>query len=244
MGTFNTKSSIETTTTDSISSYPIEGKGAKNYAVDLLKQMRKSSVLPLNTYKEIVRFFISEFNDLPYLSQENELIKAKCRYGNPERTVAKLKEHDNIVLPLLTISQDTVIETSDREKFGALIMQTSYWDEEKQRAIRVVSYADRPITINYKINIWTKYMEDMDQLAQQVRLAFTPSLQLYTPVTKSSQAFLVSESNNYAFALADKEDRVIRKTFTTSVETYIRSPKYMITSTGKVEELKIQLDIS
>ena len=84
----------------------------------------------------------------------------------------------------------------------------------------------------------------MDQLAQQIRLSFAPSLQLFTAVTQDSQAFLVSESNNYSFSLADKEDRIIRKTFTVSIETYIRSPKYLVTSTGKIEKLVITTDIS
>lgn len=244
MGTFKSIDITESITTDPISSHVREGKGGKNYAIELLRRMHKKSVLPLNSYKEIVRFFIHEFNDLPYLNQENELIKVKCRYGNPERTVAKLKDHDNIILPLLTVSQDSVQESSQREKFGSLLIESTHWDEAKQRAVRVISYADRPVTVQYKINVWTKYMEDMDQLAQQIRMSFKPSLQLFTEFTQNSQAFLASETNNYSFSLGDKEDRIIRKTFTISVETYIRSPRYVITSTGEIEELKIEVDIS
>jgi hypothetical protein len=123
-----------------------------------------------------------------------------------------------------------------------LIQRTS-WNEETQRAERIVSFCDRPVTLQYNLNIWCKYMEDLDQLAQQVRLAFNPSIPLTTEFSKDSQAFLAQEANNYSFALADREDRILQKTFTISVETYIKSPQYKITSTGKIEEVNAEITV-
>ena len=95
------------------------------------------------------------------------------------------------------------------------------------------------MTIQYNINVWAKYIEDMDQLSQQVRLRFNPSIQLKTKFSRDSKVFLASETNNFSFSLGDREDRLIRKTFTASVETYVRSPKYKVTSTGQIEEVKL-----
>ena len=110
--------------------------------------------------------------------------------------------------------------------------------------MRIVSLADRPVTIQYNINIWTKYMEDMDQLSQQVRAEFNPSIQLNTNFSKDSKVFLSAETNNYSFSVADKEDRIIRKTFVVSVETYIKNPDYLITSSGKIEEFNLDTELS
>ena len=110
--------------------------------------------------------------------------------------------------------------------------------------MRIVSLIDRPVTIQYNLNIWCKYMEDMDQLSQKVRAAFNPSIELNTNFSKDSKIFLASETNNYSFAVADKEDRIIRKSFTLSVETYIKSPEYLITSTGQIEDFKIDAELS
>tara|TARA_R110002020_G_scaffold163895_2_gene350089 strand:+ start:2970 stop:3692 length:723 start_codon:yes stop_codon:yes gene_type:complete len=216
----------------------------QEYLLDLIDQMNKRMVIPINGYKELVRFLINEFNDLPYLNHELETIQVKCRYGNPERTVAKLKEHDNLILPLITVSQDSIVEDDKRRRFYPVIMNNTYWNPETQRAERIISLCDRPVTIRYNINIWTKFMEDMDQLSQQIRLRFNPSIQLKTKFSHDSKVFLSAETNNYSFSLADREDRIIRKTFTATVETYVRSPKFKVTSTGQIEEINLEAGIS
>lgn len=224
---------------------PSEGSNitSSQYLINLLNNMEKKSTVPINAYKEIVRYLLNQFNDLVYVDHELKHVEVKCRYGNPERTIAKLNGEDNIVLPLLTISQNSTIEANERRKNAAILMQNSYWDEEKQRALRVVSFCDRPVTILYNINIWAKYMEDLDQLAQKIRLYFNPALTLNTKFSKDSQVFLDSETNNYSFALADREDRILRKSFTVSVQTYVRSPRYLITSTGELETLNLDVEV-
>jgi len=227
-----------------LSSIKVSDVTSQEYMLNLIQQMNKKMVIPINGYKEIVRFLLSEFNGLPYMNHELEIIKVKCRYGNPERTVAKLKEDDNMILPLLTVSQDSILEDDARRRFYPVIMNNTYFNQDTQRAERIISLCDRPVTIRYNINIWTKYMEDMDQLSQQVRLRFNPSIQLKTKFSHDSKVFLAAETNNYGFSLGDREDRIIRKTFVATVETYIRSPKFRITSTGKIEQINIEAGIS
>jgi len=229
---------------NSLSSIVASQVTGQEYLLNLIEQMNKKMVIPINGYKEIVRFLLSEFDGLPYMNHEMEIINVKCRYGNPERTIAKLKEDDNMIIPLLTISQDSIVEDDKKRRFFPIIMNNTYFNEDTQRAERIVSFCDRPVTIRYNINIWTKYMEDMDQLSQQVRLMFNPSIQLRTKYSQDSKVFLAAETNNYAFSVADREDRLIRKTFVATVETYVRSPKFKITSTGQIEEINIEAGIS
>ena len=39
----------------------------------------------------------------------------------------------------------------------------------------------------------------------------------------------------------DKDDRIIKKTMNIVLRTYIPSPKFLVTSTGEIEEFKIQI---
>ena len=39
---------------------------------------------------------------------------------------------------------------------------------------------------------------------------------------------------------ADKEDRILKKTMNVVLRTYIPSPKFLYTSTGKIEEFKVE----
>ena len=55
-------------------------------------------------------------------------------------------------------------------------MSEKVWDEDQQRALRVISLAPRPVTGSYDINIWSKYKSDSDQLSEQIRLLFNPSM--------------------------------------------------------------------
>ena len=209
------------------------------YLLNIIRNMEKKSVVPLNAYKEILRFLINHFNDVPYLNEELETVLVKCRYGNPERTIANFKDHDNIILPLITISQASIVEADERRRVSSMILQGKQWDDKKQRAERVVSLCDRPVNIQYSVNVWSKYMNDMDQVAQQIRLMFNPSIELFTKFSRDSNAYLTSETNNYSFSVGDREDRIIKKSFLVTVETYLRSPRYKITSTGKIEEVNI-----
>jgi|TARA_R100000995_G_scaffold80285_3_gene51960 hypothetical protein len=241
--TVTTEQSFKITDTNasSLSDFKGSSRTAQQYLLNLMSQMEGKSVVPINAYKEIVRFLIANFDKMVYLNNDLEKVEVKCRYGNPERTIAKLNEHDNIVLPMITLSQNSVVEADTRRRNSSLLIQRTLWDEESQRAERIVSFCDRPVTLQYDLNVWCKYMEDLDQLAQQIRLAFNPSIPLLTEFSKESQAFLASEANNYSFALADREDRILQKKFTVSVETYIKSPAFKITSTGKIEEVNAEI---
>ena len=112
---------IDSVTTSEITS--------QEYLLNLLQKMDKKSALPLNGYKEIVRFLINEFNDLPYLNEEMETVLSKCRYGNPERTIARLNQEDNMIMPLITVSQNSIVESENRRRYFPVIMNTTYFNE-------------------------------------------------------------------------------------------------------------------
>ena len=83
----------------------------------------------------------------------------------------------------------------------------------------------------------------MDQLAEQVRLMFNPNLAITTPYEKNTPTFLTAETDNSSMVLADREDRIVRKSFTIKVETYIKNPRFQVTSTGEVQRFNIDMPI-
>ena len=83
----------------------------------------------------------------------------------------------------------------------------------------------------------------MDQLAEQIRLVFSPDLKVVTKYTNSTAAFITDETNDSVLVVGDREDRIIRRKFEISVEGYIPYPKYLITSTGEITEYNTEFEI-
>tara|TARA_R110001583_G_scaffold22132_7_gene83262 strand:- start:86 stop:823 length:738 start_codon:yes stop_codon:yes gene_type:complete len=191
-------------------------------------------------YRESLRAMISQFSDVGYISSEEKWTDVKCIHANAERAIAKLKQENNIILPILSIGQTTSDNDTDRQRTESLLVNEKYWDKEKHRAIRVLSLAPRAVNVKYQINLWAKYMSDMDQMLEQIRLKFNPEMQVPTEFSTLAKAYLESEDDVGEITVADKSDRVLKKTLNIVLRTYIPSPKFLYTSTGEIEEFKIE----
>ena len=120
-------------------------------------------------------------------------------------------------------------------------MYNSVWNDETQRAERVVSLCDVPIISEYTLSVWSKYVSDIDQISATLRSQFNPDLILETSYSNNIKAFLTEESDISAVEVGDKEDRLIRKSFTINVESYIQSPRFKVTSTGKIVQVNTEI---
>ena len=190
-------------------------------------------------YRESLRAMIAAFNDIGHYNAQDEFIDIKCINGNSERAIAKLNQENNIVLPMLSISQTISNNDDERRRYESVLVHEKYWDEKKGRAVRILSLAPRPVNVNYQLNIWCKYMADMDQILEQVRLKFNPEMNVPTEYSTLAKAFLESEDMVGSMTAITKEDRILKKTLNIVLRTYIPSPKFLITSTGEIEEFKI-----
>lgn len=212
----------------------------------LVKASSASSPAGLKTrqsiYRHILKFLIEEFGKLSYLNSEHEVVNVKSIHANPERTVAKLTQETNIILPIISINQETTENATERLRYNALVMHETRFNTETQRAERIVSLPPRAIDVVYGINIWSKYKADIDQLAEQVRSIFHPAMPIHTIFSKRTKAFLMGEQNQSSFEVADREERLLRKQFIITVEAYIPSPRFLVTSSGKIEELHFETD--
>jgi hypothetical protein len=210
---------------------------------DVRKEIYKMTKARSNisfVYKESLRSMITSFNDVGYISSEDKWTDIKCIHANAERAVAKLKQENNIILPVLSIGQTVSDNDTERQKTESLLVNEKYWDKDKHRAIRILSLAPRAVNVRYQLNIWTKYMADMDQILEQIRLKFNPEMQVPTEFSTLAKAFLESEEEVGQVTVSDKEDRILKKTMNIVLRTYIPSPKFLYTSTGKIEEFKME----
>jgi len=193
-------------------------------------------------YKESLRSMIASFNDIGYFNSEDAFVGIKCIHGNAERTIAKLKQENSIILPIVSISQTISDNDDQRRRYESVLVHEKYWDSDKHRAVRVISLAPRPVNIKYQVNIWCKYMADMDQILEQIRLKFNPEMDVPTTYSTLAKASVDSEEAVGSMSAKDKEDRIIKKTLNVTLKTYIPSPKFTITSTGEIEELNLLKD--
>jgi len=192
-------------------------------------------------YRESLRSMIASFNDIGHFNSEDKFVDIKCIHGNAERAIAKLKQENSIILPMISVAQTISDNDDERRRYESVLVHEKYWDEEKHRAIRILSLSPRPVNINYQVNIWCKYMADMDQILEQVRLKFNPEMNVPTKYSTLAKAFITSEEAVGSMTANDKDDRVIKKTINITLRTYIPSPKFLVTSTGEIEEFKIEI---
>tara|TARA_R110001583_G_scaffold73623_6_gene204786 strand:+ start:3879 stop:5009 length:1131 start_codon:yes stop_codon:yes gene_type:complete len=192
-------------------------------------------------YKELLRSMIASFNDLGYINSEDNFVDVQCIHANAERAVAKLKQENNIILPIVSVAQTTSDNDATRRRNESVLVHEKHWDNDRQRAFRVLSLAPRPVNVKYQLHIWTKYLADMDQLVEQVRLKFNPEMQVPTRFSTLTKAHIESEDDVGPPIAGDKDDRIIQKTIGIVVRTYVPSPKFLVTATGQIQEFKAEM---
>ena len=207
---------------------------------DQIKQAESKQDFISMIYRETLQSMLTLFGKLAYMDSDNSLVPVKCIHANQERTVAKLKQENNIILPIISVSQTTTENNDRRNRYESILLNASLWDKKKQRAFRVVSFPPRAVNIMYNVNIWAKYKSDLDQVMEQIRFKFNPDEIIDTKFNDRTRGFITSETDDSVLRTGDKEDRILRKSLMISVETYIPSPQYLITSTGKIERFEVE----
>jgi len=213
------------------------------YSTDLRNQiieLTTTKLLPVidNVYKESLRSILNIFGNIYYIDGNGNRVKANCSHGNPERVAGRLKADNTLILPMLTVVETQTESDSTRMRYQSLISESS-WDAKKLRATRIVSLPPRPINITYDINIWAKYKADLDMLRSGVYSLFSPDLTVRTCFSDVNRAFLNNERDLGSITASDSGDRVLQKAISITLQTYIPSPKFMVSNTGEVREFGV-----
>lgn len=207
---------------------------------EILRITKKESIIS-GMYKELLRAMIDFFSDMVCIDDENKVIPIRCIYANPERAIAKIKQENNIILPLVSVSQDKSKVDLARSRYKTLLVHETKYDPVKNRAIRILSLAPVPIEITYNVNVWCKYKSDLDQIVEQINLKFNPDADLSIPGHTLIKAYLGEDTSASSdLEATDKEDRVIKRTYSVNISTYLNNPKFIITSNGAIERLNLE----
>lgn len=207
------------------------------------KTKNNTGMFSQKVFKDTLRFLINTFNKVHFIDRNNNSIQIKCFHANQERAFAKSFVGDNITLPVITVSESNTENAPDRARYGSLLLHDIYWHRVQQRAIRTLSLVPTPVTINYSVNIWAKYREDLDQIREYILTIFNPDLEIETKHNGKIKSFITGESDVEQAEAADKDDRILKKNFSISVETYIPNPRFLYTSTGKIESLNYEIEL-
>jgi len=226
-------------TSPSVNAHTRAGTRVKSFIRQASKQHHK---IPL-VYRETLSSLLTLFGNLKYLAPSGKIVSIKCVHGNPERIASKMTEQTNLILPIITVTQTTTDDDMDRRRYEPTLVHQKYWDEDKKKAIRVLSLAPKAININYNVNIWSKYRADMDQILEQIRLMFNPELHIETSYAENTKAYITTESDHSDVAAGDKEDRTLKRGVSLVVQTYLPNPRFLITSTGKIEQFKGEIEM-
>lgn len=238
----------QTITNLAVSSFNSELVSTKStnydYKQKLYKELTSRSIndkLISEIYKKLLQELISRFSSLVYRDDQDNIKKIPCWHGSSERVISKLKQESNIILPVVSIVRDVDKVDSSRRRHEGLLVFEKYFDRVKNRAVRVASLAPTPTIISYTLNVWTKYYEDMDHICEQVRRSFNPHILVPTKYNIEAAAYLNEESSDIDISVADGKDRLVRRSFSMSVETYIPNPKFLVTHTGVIEEFNAEI---
>jgi len=193
-------------------------------------------------YKDCLRFLLNKFGNMSYYDGKGDAIKIKSYHANPERAVGIIFKEANIILPVITVSENSTKSNEDKRRYESVLVNESYWHPKYQRAIRIVSLPPRPVTISYSLNIWSFYKNDLDQVREMIFSMFNPDLNVTIGENFYTKIFIESEDDASELKVQDQEDRLLQKTINLTLETAVPAPKFLYTSTGKIEKVKFEID--
>lgn len=224
---------------------------------DMTQPVRRNTI---NRYSNALRGCdqgVTEmFKNITVRDDDGKHYPVPIMWGTQERAVAWVLQQnthkdnslivDRPVLPLLAIhSNDHNFNRSRYIYHGAKIRVNGEDDkplstqELRKRDTIFSTTGGLPIDVTYTLYAWTKYIEDMNQIVEQVILKFSPEayITIHGVPWKEIRVILDSSGGNIDTEPGDQNLRILKYQFNLTVETYIPQP---ITRNKSV--LKIRTD--
>ena len=171
------------------------------------------------------------------LKGDDTLREVEIIYANPERAVAKISESKTTNLPLLSLQFDGIEVDLKRRRPMEAVVEKRFWDSDKQRAVRYMALAPVAANLGFVVNIWGKYVEEVNQLTEQILLQFRPNLSIEIRPEEAYQAFIKNVSETSNLEAGDRQDRVVKRAIRFEVEAYVPSDVFRFTNTGQIETM-------
>lgn len=183
------------------------------------------------------------FRNIVVLDESGKAHPIPIIWGTQERAVAFLlqentRKDDSLVvkrikLPLMAIHNSGYAFDQKRYTYHAAVNylrdysgKPTFYGNEKFKKDTVFGYTRGiPINVSYTLSAWTLYVEDINQILEQIFLKFSPiSYIKVRGVNWEIPVKLDSIANNLNYEPGDAALRVIKYEFSLTAETYIAQP--------------------
>ena len=209
----------------------------------LMRLEKEGSFQKPDFYRQFTKTLTEVLNDFKVVKSDETVRTVGVVFASPERAIAKFKDSVTTKLPLISVGFNGIEVDSQRRRPSFNIVQSKTWDKEKRQAIRVYAMAPVAADLKYSINIWAKYIEDMNQITEQLMLKFNPSVAVNTSFGDDFEIFIEDVSDMSDLTPGDKQDRVIRRSVKVTAKGYIPSRTYRFTNTGQIEEFLMEAEV-
>ncbi len=183
------------------------------------------------------------FRNLVVIDEDGEAHPVPIIWATQERAVAAVvqenfrKDETNVVdrirLPMLAISSTEFAFNQQRYTYHKALNYMNNCEGKPGFTIKEKFERDTifgvargiPVDISYTLYAWTLYVEDMNQILEQIMLKFSPIAYIRVRgVSWEVGVKLESVANNLNTEPGDKQLRVIKFQFNIKAETYIPQP--------------------
>jgi hypothetical protein len=192
-------------------------------------------------YRAFTRKIKELFGNFQVLKGDDTLRNVEIIYANPERAIAKINEGKTTNLPLLSLQLEGVEVDLQRRRPMEALVEKKYWLSDKQRAIRYMALAPVAANLSFAVNVWGKYVEEVNQLTEQIMLMFRPNLPIEIRPDEAYQSYLVGVDESSNLQVGDKQDRIVKRVVRFSVESYIPSKVFKYTDTGEIVSINYEV---
>ncbi|RDJ35466.1 MAG: hypothetical protein DWQ19_11665 [Crenarchaeota archaeon] len=199
----------------------------------------------INRYSKSIRGsdegMLDLFSNLVVIDEDSKVWPVPIIWGTQERAAAYVLQNnmrkdntlvvDRLPLPLLAIHSSDV--KFARERYIYHKAQSFLKEDKTYRHVQELKPKDTvfgismgvPVDISYSLYAWTLYIEDMNQLLEQIVPKLTPMAYIRVQgIPWEIGVTLDSIANNIDFEPGDKKERVIKYKFDMTVQTFISQP--------------------
>jgi hypothetical protein len=185
------------------------------------------------------------FNDIVVIDENGKAWPIPIIWGTQEKAVQfiladNVRKDDSLVvdrirLPMLAIYNSDIQFDQTRYIYHKALDYLGRYRSDGKPGFTINEKFERdtvfgvargiPGNITYNLMAWTLYLEDMDQIIEQIMLKFSPVAYIRVRgVHWETMVTLDSVANNINFEPGDKQQRVIKYQFNMTTQTYIPQP--------------------
>jgi hypothetical protein len=185
------------------------------------------------------------FGNVVVLDEDGKAHKVPIIWGTQERAVAFILQDntrkdgslvvDRIRLPVMAIYSSGMDFDQTRYTYHKALDYMRRLDPEKRPGLYTKEKYERdtvfgvargiPINKTYTLTAWTMYMEDIDQILEQIVLKFSPVAYIRVRgVNWETIVTLDSKANNVDYEPGDQNQRIIKFEFNLTARAYIPQP--------------------